>query len=155
MKKIVLAIMALTLMVSCAPKKSFVQEQMEAYAKSHISNPESFKFSYMGIEKEYRYINDLYTYRKGLEKQAEKAADKAPWEAEMAKVDRLFDEFADNPVACYEYSLYFKCIENDTPVERVVLSRYDADSELLVMTLDPDSLPTYPALQMLRDQGKL
>ena len=37
----------------------------------------------------------------------------------------------------------------------VVLARYDADGNLMEMTMDPSSLPTYPALRMLKDQGLL
>jgi hypothetical protein len=36
-----------------------------------------------------------------------------------------------------------------------VIGRFSADGRLLEATKDPDSLPTYPALQMLKDQGRL
>ena len=84
MKKLFLILMALALVCSCQ-NPTPVQLEMEAYAKAHIANPDSYKFDYMGVEKEYKYVNDLYTYRQGLEEQAAKAsgANKAAYEAEM------------------------------------------------------------------------
>ena len=35
-----------------------------------------------------------------------------------------------------------------------MIGRFSADGRLLEATMDPDSLPTYPALQMLKDQGR-
>ena len=113
----------------------------------------------MGVEKEYKYVNDLYTYRQGLEAQAAKASGdlKAQYEAEIAKVDDLFPEVG-YEVACYEYSMYFWYMAGPSgtlKTQGVVLARYDADGNLMEMTMDPSSLPTYPALRMLKDQGKL
>ena len=73
MKKLFLILMALALVCSCQ-NPTPVQLEMEAYAKAHIANPDSYKFDYMGVEKEYKYVNDLYTYRQGLEEQAAKAS---------------------------------------------------------------------------------
>ena len=88
MKKLLFTLMALALVFSCESPSS-VQAEMEAYAKAHIATPDSFKFDHMGVEKEYKYVNDLYTYRQGLEEQAAKASGsvKAEYEAEIAKVD--------------------------------------------------------------------
>ena len=74
MKKLFLILMALALVCSCQ-NPTPVQLEMEAYAKAHIANPDSYKFDYMGVEKEYKYVNDLYTYRQGLEEQAAKGSD--------------------------------------------------------------------------------
>ena len=158
MKKLFLILMALALVCSCQ-NPTPVQLEMEAYAKAHIANPDSYKFDYMGVEKEYKYVNDLYTYRQGLEEQAAKAsgANKAAYEAEIAKVDALFPEVG-YEVACYEYSLYFWYMAGPSgklETQGVGLARYDADGNLMEMTMDPSSLPTYPALRMLKDQGLL
>ena len=40
-------------------------------------------------------------------------------------------------------------------MQGVVVARYDADRNLIVMTMNPDTLPAEPALQMLRDKGYL
>lgn len=156
MKRIVYLFALLALMVSCEEPDPH-RAAMEQYAKEHIATPDTYKFNYMGIEKEYKYVNELYTLRKGLEEQMAKAADKAAYQDQIDKIDALFPEVGYD-VACYEYSLYFWYMGGQTgkmKLEGVVLARYDADGNLLVMTMDPDSLPTYPALQMLRDQGKL
>ena len=134
-----------------------VRDAMEAYAKANIDNPDSYKFNYMGIEKEYTYFNDLAQYMQGLEKLKAQAKDKAPYEAELEKAHELVKELG-TQVACREYSLYFWCMGGQSgtlKLERVVLARYDADGKLMAMTMDPGSLPTYPALQMLKDQGRL
>ena len=153
-------LMAMALVISCgSPESSPVQAEMEAYAKEHIANPGSYKFDHMGVEKEYKYVNDLYTYRRGLEEQAAKASgqDKAEYEAQIAKVDELFPEVG-YEVACNEYSLYFWYMGGESgklKLQGVVLARYDTDGNLMDITMDPSSLPTYPALRMLKDQGKL
>ena len=158
MKKLLFTLMALALVFSCE-SASPVQAEMEAYAKAHIATPDSFKFDYMGVEKEYKYVNDLYTYRQGLEEQAAKASGsvKAEYEAEIAKVDALFPEVG-YEVACYEYKMYFWYMAGPSgklKTQGVVLARYDTEGNLLEITMDPSSLPTYPALRMLKDQGKL
>ena len=160
MKKLLFSLIALALVFSCAgPETSPVQAEMEAYAKAHIDNPGSYKFDHMGVEKEYKYVNDLFSYRQGLEEQAAKASesDKAAYEAEIAKVDELFGEVG-YEVACNEYSLYFWYLGSPSgklKLQGVVVARYDSDGNLIEMTMDPSSLPTYPALRMLKDQGKL
>lgn len=157
MKKLLFTLMAALVLVFSCENPSPIQAQMEAYAKAHIANPDTYKFGYMGIEKEYKYVNELYTLRKGLEEQMAKAEDKASYQAEIDKIDELFPEVGYD-VACYEYSLYFWYKGGQTgnmKLEGVVIARYDAEGNLMVMTMDPDSLPTYPTLQMLRDQGKL
>lgn len=158
MKKLFLILMALALVFSCE-SPSPLQAEMEAYAKEHIANPDSFKFDHMGVEKEYKYVNDLYSYRQGLEEQAARATGdlKAEYEAEIAKVDDLFAEVGYD-VACYEYKMYFWYMAGPSgklKTQGVVLARYDADGNLMEMTMDPSSLPTYPALRMLKDQGLL
>ncbi|MBQ3813436.1 MAG: hypothetical protein II841_07705 [Bacteroidales bacterium] len=158
MKKFLLLLMALALVFSCE-NPSPVQVEMENYAKAHIATPDSFKFDHMGVEKEYKYVNDLYSYRQGLEEQAARATGdlKAEYEAEIAKVDDLFAEVGYD-VACYEYKMYFWYMAGPSgklKTQGVVLARYDTDGHLLEMTMDPSSLPTYPALRMLKDKGKL
>ena len=37
----------------------------------------------------------------------------------------------------------------------VVVARYDTDGNLMLMTMRPDTLQRYAALQMLKDQGIL
>ena len=158
MKKLLFTLMALALVFSCE-SASPVQAEMEAYAKAHIATPDSFKFDYMGVEKEYKYVNDLYSYRQGLEEQAARATGdlKAEYEAEIAKVDDLLAEVGYD-VACYEYKMYFWYMAGPSgklKTQGVVLARYDTEGNLLEITMDPSSLPTYPALRMLKDQGKL
>lgn len=157
MKRILYLMAILALAVACAEPSNPIREAMEQYAKEHIDNPASYKFNYMGIEKEYTYYNDLAQYMDGLEKLKAKAEDKAPYEEALDQAYNLVQELG-TQVACREYSLYFWCMGGQTgkmKLERVVLARYDADGKLMVMTMNPDDLPTYPALQMLKDQGRL
>ena len=156
MKHFLTSLLAVALCVACQPANP-IRDAMEQYAKEHIENPDTFKYEYMGIEKEYTYFNDLVQYRLGLQKLAEKAEDKSEYLAEDDRIQPLFEKYG-TQVACREYSLYFHTLGGSSGKMQfpgVVLARYDADGKLMEMTLDPDSLPTYPALQMLRDRGEL
>lgn len=158
MKKFLFLLVASALIFSCE-NPSFVQTEMEAYAKSHIDNPGSYKFDHMGVEREYKFANDLYAYRKGLEEQAAKASGetKEAYEAAIEKVDELMDEIG-YEIAYWEYSMYFWYLGGESgnlKLQGVVVARYDYDGNLMDMTMDPSSLPTYPALRLLKDQGLL
>ena len=157
MKKILFCLSFLALVMACNQPADPIREAMEKYAKENIDNPESYKFNYMGIEKEYTYFNDLAQYMDGLEKLKAKAPDPAPYEEELEKAHQLVVKYG-TQVACREYSLYFWCMGGQTgkmKFERVVVARYDADGKVMEMTLDPQSLPTYPALRILKEQGEL
>ena len=156
MKKIFVLFATLALTFACSQPDP-IRDAMEQYAKDHVEDPGTYKFEYMGVVREYTYLSDLMQYQAGIEKLAEKADDKSPYEAELKKVQSLLDEYGIE-VACREYSLYFYTLGGSSGKMRlpgVVLARYDADGELMMMTLDPDSLPTYPALQILKDRGDL
>lgn len=156
MKKLFVFFAALVLALSCTQPDP-IRDAMEKYAKENCENPGTYKFEYMGIVREYTYLADLMQYQDGIEKLAAKAADKAPYEAELEKVQGLLDEYGIE-VGCREYSLYFYTLGGSSGKMRlpgVVLARYDADGKLMMMTMDPDSLPTYPALQILKDRGEL
>ena len=156
MKKIFVLLATLALALSCGQPDP-IRDAMEKYAKDHVEDPGSYKFEYMGVVREYTYLSDLMQYQAGIEKLAAKAADKGPYEAELEKVQGLLDEYGIE-VACREYTLYFYTLGGSSGKMRipgVVLARYDADGKLMMMTMDPDSLPTYPALQILKDRGEL
>lgn len=156
MKKLFVFFAALVLALSCTQPDP-IRDAMEKYAKDHVEDPETYHFEYMGIVREYTYLSDLMQYQAGIEKLAAKAADKAPYEAELEKVQALLDEYGIE-VACREHTLYFYTLGGSSGKMRlpgVVLARYDADGKLMMMTMDPDTLPTYPALQILKDRGEL
>lgn len=156
MKKIVLFLSALALFAACGQPDSD-RDALEPYAKEHMENPASYEFGYMSMPHKYTYMEDLITYKVGVQGLREKAEDKTAYDAELDKIDDLLIEVG-NEVACYDRTLYFwyKTGENGTlKMEDFVIGRFSADGRLLEATKNPDSLPTYPALQMLKDQGKL
>ena len=156
---VIIAVALAYFMGACTEeKRSPYCDAMEEYAKANIPNPDTYEFDYEGIEKEYKYVNELVDYRLKLEKMAlEAGADTAAIHAEDDRIQDAFDEVGYD-VACYEYSLHFwyKGGENGTMrLPGVVVARYDSDGNLMIMTMRPDTLQTYPALQMLRDKGLL
>ena len=155
MKRILFFLSALILLAACAPKDPD-RAALEPYAKAHMENPDSYEFASMSMAHKYTYMEDLIVYMTGIKGLREKAADKAPYDAELEKIDDLLFEVG-NEVACYDRTLYFwfEGGEHRTRLQDFVVGRFSADGELLEATKDPDSLPTYPALQMLKDQGRL
>ena len=157
MKKVLYLLAALALLAACKQPADPIRDAMEQYAKENIEHPETYKFDYMGIEKEYTYFNALAEYMKGLENLKAQAEDKDPYEEALEQAHSLVIEFG-SQVACREYSLHFKCKggqDGTQPLERVVVARYDADGKLMVMTMNPDELPAQPALHQLREMGRL
>ena len=155
MKKIILFLSALALFAACEQPDSD-RDALEPYAKEHMENPASYEFGYMSMPHNYTYMEDLITYKVGVQGLREIATDKAPYDAELEKIDDLLIEVG-NEVACYDRTLYYWYHPEDSnlKLEGCVIGRFSADGRLLEATQDPDSLPTYPALQMLKDQGKL
>ena len=80
MKKVLYLLAALALLVACKQPADPIRDAMEQYAKENIEHPETYKFDYMGIEKEYTYFNALAEYMKGLENLKAQAEDKDPYE---------------------------------------------------------------------------
>lgn len=159
MKKIIYFIAVLALMCACnSEEPNPYREALEQFAKENISNPDSYEFDYMGIEKEYQYWTALAAYREKLQKEAEQpGADIAAIKKADDKIQEAFEAVKYN-VACYEESLHFWYKggqDGSTRMQGVVVARYDADRNLIVMTMNPDTLPAEPALQMLRDKGYL
>ena len=157
MKRIFYFIAAFALLCACMSEEpNPYRDALEQFAKENIPNPDSYEFDYMGIEKEYSYVNDIAEYRKKLQKEAlEPGADTA---AIREADDRLQGGFeaVKYSVACYEESLHFWYKGGEDGNQRmpgVVVARYDADRNLIVMTMNPDTLPVRPALQMLKDKG--
>ena len=59
-------------------------------------------------------------------------------------------------IAYYQESLHFWYKGGEKGTMRlpgVVVARYDTDGKLMLMTMRPDTLQRYAALQMLKDQG--
>lgn len=154
MKKALLLLSALVLLCACGPQDTD-RTALEPYAKAHMENPDSYEFASLSVPHKYTYMEDLIVYMTGIKDLREKAADKAPYDAELEKIDDLLFEVG-NEVACYDRTLYFWFkTETGGRFQDFVVGRFSADGRLLEATKDPDSLPTYPALQMLKDQGKL
>ena len=154
MKKVILLLSALLLLAACGPKDTD-REALEPYAKSYVKAPDTYEFASMSMPHKYTYMEALIVYMTGIKGLREKAADKAPYDAELEKIDDLLLEVG-NEVACYDRTLYY-WIKTETggKFQDFVVGRFSADGRLLEATKDPDSLPTYPALQMLKDQGLL
>lgn len=156
MKKLILFLSALVLLAACEQPDSD-RAILEPYAQEHMENPSSYEFGYMSMPHKYTYMEDLIVYMTGIQGLREKAADKAPYDAELEKVNELLSEVG-NEVACYDRTLYYWYKGGDSgtlKLEGFVVGRFSADGRLIEATRNPDSLPTYPALQMLKDQGKL
>ena len=128
MKRILFFLSAIILLAACTPKDTD-RAALEPYAKEHMENP--------------------------VIKIRGEAADKTSYDAELEKIDDLLFNLG-NEVACYDRTLYFWFrSETGGKFQDFVIGRFSADGRLLEATKDPDSLPTYPALQMLKDQGRL
>ena len=153
-----LAVALAYFMGACTEPKTPQQEDLEAFVKQNLKNPDTYEFEYMGIEKEYTYYNALTELREGLLKQAQKpGADTVAYQKLNDEIQRALDDFSTS-VACREYSLNFsyKDGQNGTlPMKGVAVARYDADGKPIIMTMRPDTLPTYPALHILRAKGYL
>ena len=162
MRKLVFLFAVLALMSACNKQEEeriFPHRQaMEDYAKAHIPNPETYEFDYEAIEKEYKYVNELVEMRLQLQRQAQNPdADTTGMYETDEKIQRAF-EAVGYDVACYEFAIHFWYMGGDDGKMRlpgVVTARYDADGNLMVMTMDPNELPTYPALNMLKEKGLL
>ena len=155
MKKFLFLLCALPLLFACQPADP-VREALEEYAKTHMENPSSYKFASMSMKHNYTFMEDLITYKVGIEGLMEKAVNKAPYEEELEKVDDLLFELG-NEVACFDQTLYFWFTPEGSSAkfQQFVVGRFTPDGEVIELTMDPESLPTYPALQILKDRGDL
>ena len=134
------------------------REALEQYVLEHIQYPETYKFDSMGPDKEYRYMNDLFNHQYKLKDDVRHAEgeEKAALQAEIDKIDELYGTMNED-IVLYEYSLYFTYKDDPSAKERqkgIVVAQYYPDGKLKVITLDPGTLPEYPALQMLKEQGR-
>lgn len=157
MKKIFCFFTVVALMCACNQKEENpYRAEMEQYAKEHIPNPETYEFDYMGIEHEHPYMNDLVELRLKIEKEAQKpGADVEGYKVLDDKIQEAFDKVGYS-IAYYQETLNFWYKGGQSGEMRIpgsVVARYDANHNLLVITMRPDTLPRYPALQMLKDQG--
>ena len=154
MKRFLFFLSAVIMLAACAPKDTD-RAALEPYAKAHMENPDSYQFASMSMPRNHTYMEDLITYKVGIEGLREKAVDKAPYDAELEKIDDLLFEVG-REVACYDRTLYFWFqSETGTKFQDFVIGRFSADGRLLEATKDSESLTTYPALQMLKEQGRL
>jgi len=156
MKKALFFCCALLLFAACQPKDP-VRVSLERYAKEQMDHPEDYEFSNLSMKHEYTFMEDLVHYKVGLENLAAKAADKAPYEAEIEKVDQLIFSVG-REVACFDQTLHYWILGGSSgkmKIPQFVIGRFTPDGQVIEITKDPDSLPTYPALQMLKDRGDL
>ena len=159
MKKIICLLAVAALMCACNQKEENpYRAELEQYAKEHIPNPDTYEFDYMGIEQEHAYYKDLVELRLKIEKEAKKpGADVEGYKALDDKIQEAFEKVRYS-IAYYQESLHFSYKGDQRSEIRtpgVVVARYDADHNLMFMTMRPYTLPRYPALQMLMDQGIL
>lgn len=157
MKKIFYFIAALTLMCACSPKEQNpYREALEQYAKENIPNPETYEFNYMAIEEEHQYVSELMDLREKIKRQMElPGADVEGYQKLDDKIQEAFEKVGYN-IAYYQEALHFWYKGGQTGEMRlpgVVVARYDADRNLMFMTMRPDTLQRYAALQMLKEQG--
>lgn len=155
MKKILFALAAALLLAACTQPDP-VRATLEEYAKAHMENPKSYEFANMSMRHDYTYMEDLITYKVGLEGLMEKASDKAPYEEAIDEVEDLLIERR-GEVACFDQTLYywFSPEGSSARFQKFVIGRFTPDGQVIEITEDPESLPTYPALGILRDQGRL
>lgn len=157
MKKIFYFIAALALMCACnQEEQNPYREALEQYAKENIPNPETYEFDYMPFEEEHQYVSELMDLRLKIQKEAEKpGADVDGYKKLDDKIQEAFEKVGYN-IAYYQETLHFWYKGGQTGEMRlpgVVVARYDADRNLMFMTMRPDTLQRYAALQMLKDQG--
>ena len=76
--------------------------------------------------------------------------------AEDNQLQALIDEVGFAKV-CNEYHLWFYCKDPATGEKqrRAVKARYDLQGNLMGIVMTPDSFPENPAVQILREQGRL
>ena len=157
MKEIFYFIAALALMCACnQEEKNPYRAEMEEFAKKSIPNPETYEFDHMGFEEEHQYIGELVDLRLKIQKEMEKpGADVEGYQKLDDKIQNAIDKVGYD-IAYYQESLHFWYKGGQTGEMRlpgVVVARYDADRNLMFMTMRPDTLQRYAALQMLKDQG--
>lgn len=157
MKKIFYFIAALALMCACnTEKENPYRAEMEEFAKKSIPTPETYEFDHMGFEEEHQYVSELMDLRLKIQKEAEKpGADVDGYKKLDDKIQEAFEKVGYN-IAYYQETLHFWYKGGQTGEMRlpgVVVARYDADRNLMFMTMRPDTLQRYAALQMLKDQG--
>ena len=156
MRNIFTLLCTIALLVSCQPKDP-ARIALEQYAKEHMENPSTYEFASMSMPHKFTYLEDLVTYKVGLEGLAAKAADKTPYEKEIEKVEDLMFELG-NEVACYDQTLYYWFkggSSGQMKLQSFVIGRFTPEGEVIAITTDSGTLPAYPALQILKDRGQL
>ena len=156
---VIIAVALAYFMSACSTEEpNPYREAMEQYAKENIANPESYEFDYMGIEEEHKYVGELVDLRKRIEEEAKKpGADVEGYK----KLDDLIQEAFDKvgySIAYYQETLYFWYKggqEGTMKLHGVVVARYDHERNLIMMTMRPDTLPTFSGLRMLKEKGFL
>lgn len=157
MKKILSLLAVAALMCACNQEEpNPYREAMEQYAKEHIPTPETYEFDYMAFEEEHQYVNELMDLRLKIQEESRKlGADVEGYKKLDDKIQEAFEKVGYS-IAFYQETLHFWYKGGQTGEMRlpgVVVARYDADRNLMFMTMRPDTLQRYPALQMLKDQG--
>ena len=156
MKKLmILAALSLCL-VSCNLKPADpVRAGMEAYAKQHMDpfSPRTFEFDCMSMPDEHRYFSELEEYRAGLEKRYEN--DPEFCDNEYRKIDELEKKYGVS-VACTEYTMHFWAKnENGVRLPMMVFAVFDPDGNVLWMGMKKEDIPTFPAMNILRERGEI
>lgn len=142
---------AAAMFASCNEPVDPHRAPLEQYAKSHIANPDSYKFEGMRIPKEYNYIFALGRYREELLRQAAATPDNAAILAEDDRLQPLIEKYpSEKQVACYEYALDFSYDGG----RGTVYARYYDNGDLMIMTMDPSQLDPEPVFQILRERGE-
>ena len=158
MKKFFYCLMGLVLIYACEQEyEGMPREELEQYAKTHIENPESYKFDDIYLEFEHDYNTPLVVYREKLLRYIQQpGVDVEALRAEDDKLQVLFNEFGYTK-CCNEYHLRFWWKDPATGEKqlRKVKARYDMEGNRIGIVITPDSFPETPAVRMLKDQGRL
>lgn len=139
--------------------KDPIQADMEEFAKQALADEfdvSTFDFQTVSYPpNEHKYYVELEKLRAGLEKQYEgKAVTKALQKA-YDVIDQLEEEYGFE-TACIEYVLHFWGRSKlGTRLPLMVFAVYDMEGNRLWASTDRNDIPTYPALNMLRDSGEL
>lgn len=151
------SLLLLMCLVSCGLDQPVdpIRAEMEQYAKAHMEtfSPDTYEFESMRSVRQYKYVDDLECYRTGLQQRCDQ--DREFCDKEFKKINSL-EHLYGNEVACTEFVFnYWAKTETGTKIPLMVFSIYDASGTQLFISTKREQLPSYPALQILKNKGEL
>lgn len=145
-----LLLLSLGLLWCCSGSKnrdSIVKDNVEAYIKSGMDNPDSYEYVGLVLLDSVSYLDNLKAYTE-LEKNdlgvtKEFSPEKFPTQtAKVAALDKLLSGYANTGTASYAYT--FQCRQTNQANAVVLMTYY----------VQVGPAPTYPVLMASPDRGK-